>query len=189
MSTVNCSVTRGYTWIFDVATKFLITRDRLNLTATPVVTVNLTGKVNSSGADIKSATVTEAMLTAAAAARIVTAVATVPAESANNIDVSIQFQDAQAASLGSRASAQIWLSTAADTWEPGALPTGGAPTILSSHGHILTAMTNSAPGLYMSNSAGLLELRFTDTGTTTKYLRLLVQSKLVVGSAALTWTT
>jgi hypothetical protein len=188
MSSVNGNVTPGYTFAFDANQRFLITRDRLNLLGAPTVTVNLTGKVNSDGDDVANRTVKATMLADAVADVLITATATVAAESSNNVDVSIQFKDLHGNALALNVGAHIWLTASGSALVPVALPSGGAPTILSSKGFILTAMTASAPGYYLSDSTGLLQLRFTESGTLTKYLALTVQDKLVMGSGALIWT-
>ena len=75
MTTANCSVNAGYTFVFDSEGKVLITLERLNLVSVPVVTVNLAGQVNT--ADIVASAVTAAKLADAVADAITTAVATV----------------------------------------------------------------------------------------------------------------
>jgi hypothetical protein len=173
---------------YDSLLRILLTRDRLNLLGAPTVTVNLASKINSDGDDIKDGTVDEAMLAAALGDRLITAVATVAAESSNNVDVSIQFRDCQGNALAGYCAAEIWLNADGSTLTPAALPSGGAPAILTSNGFILRAMTSTASGLYISDSAGLLKLRFTEAGALTKYLGMIVQGKYVAGSAALIWT-
>lgn len=185
MSTVNANVTRGYTFVFDGNGQFLITLERLNQVALPVVTVDLSGKVDT--ADLVDAAVTAVKLANAVADRLRAAVATVAAESSNNVDVTIQVQDVQGNNLSEVTGIRLWLSGSANG-APAALPSGGAPTIISSQGTIIEAMTDTAPGTYLTNSSGVLALRFTEAGALTKYLVGLLQDDLVSGSAALTWT-
>jgi hypothetical protein len=161
----------------------------MNLAAVPAVTVNLTGKVNSSGDDVANGTVKVVMLADAVADVLITATATVAAESSNNVDVTIQFKDLQGNALALNVGVHIWLTASGSALAPVALPSGGAPSILNSKGFILTAMSASAPGIYLSDSTGALELRFTEAGALTKYLAMLVQGKLVMGSGALIWAS
>lgn len=188
MSSVNCSTTPGYVFAFDAEGKFQITQERLNLLGAPVVTVNLAGKVNSTDDDVANSSIKAAMLANAVADSLITVVGTVGAESTTTIDVSIQAKDCQGNNLALNVGVNIWLAASASALAPTTLPSGGAPTILTSNGFILKAMTATEPGLYLTDDTGLLKLQFTEAGALTRYLCMLVQSKLVMGSQALIWT-
>ena len=187
MTTANCSVTPGYTWVLDASGEFIITKDRLNLTGTPTVTVNLAGKVAT--ADIVALNITTALLANAVADQLITVVGTVPAEATNNIDVSIQAKDCQGNALALNVGVQLWLADSASTLTPTAtLPSSGAPTILTSNGFILRPLAANVSGHYLTDSTGLLKLRFTEAGALTRYLCMVIQGKLVMGDQALIWT-
>jgi protein-L-isoaspartate O-methyltransferase len=59
--------------------------------------------------------------------------------------------------------------------------------LLASHGAIVQAVTNTAPGLYVSDATGKLDLRFTEAGALTRYLRMAVGARVTSGSGALVW--
>lgn len=186
MSTVNASVTAGYVFSYDADQKIWVTKDRLNLLGVPTATVNLGGAI--AAEDLQASAVEASKLANAVADEIVLAVATVAAEAADNVDVTIQFNDVQGNALAAVVGAWIWLCDGASSYVPAALPSAGAPVILNSHGAIVQAMTASAPGFYVSNSSGQLDLRFTETGALTRYLRLAAGARVTSGSAALVWT-
>lgn len=188
MSTKNCGVTRGYTYSYDENGEFVITLDRLNLGALPTVTVDLSNVVDT--ADLVALSVTAAKLANAVADQLITVIGTVPAESSNNIDVEIQAQDCQGNSLAANVEVQVWLADSGSALTPTAtLPSAGAPTIQDSKGFILRPLAASVSGHYLTDSAGLLKLRFTETGALTRYLCVAIQGKLVMGNQALIWTS
>lgn len=184
MSTVNANVSAGYIFVADGDGKVQITKDRLNLLGVPTVTVELSGVIQT--ADIVDGVVTAAKLVDAVADRLVTAVATVPAEDTNNIDVSVQAKDAQGNALSAVVPIFAFISATA-TGTLAALPSGGAPTIVSSQGTIIIGMSATLLGVYYTNASGLLVLRFTEAGALTRYFRAIVGGKTIEGSAAMTW--
>lgn len=186
MSSVNANVGAGYVFVFDAEGKAQITLERLNLLGVPIVTVNLAGKV--AAEDLVAGAVIASKLADAIADQLMTVSVTVAAEASNNVDVSIQVKDCQGNNLAQSTLLHLWLTASNSSLAPAALPSSGAPSILTSNGTIIQAMTASAPGLYLTDSTGLLNLRFTEAGALTKYLQTVVQSKLVQGSGALIWT-
>jgi hypothetical protein len=150
----------------------------------PTVTVELSGVVRA--ADIVDGVVTAAKLVDAVADAIPTAVATVGAEGTNTVDVSVQAKDAQGNALSAVVPVLAFISATA-TGALGAMPSGGAPTIVSSQGTIIIDMSATLLGVYYTNASGLLVLRFTEAGVLTRYFRAIVGGKTIEGSAAMTW--
>jgi hypothetical protein len=184
MSSVNGNVTPGYTFAFDANGRFQITRDRLNLLGTPVVTVNLAGKVNSVDADVANSSVTAAMLADAVADGLITAVATVGADAGTTIQVDIQALDSQGNNLAAEVVLDVWLHDAAGTLTPSATATTSS-AISGTKGYVLLAIANGVCGKYVTDSTGLLTIVFTQAGALTRYLSVGVQGKRVAGSQAL----
>lgn len=182
MSTINANVTPGFTWVFDSEGKFLLSLERLNLAGAPSVTVDLTDKVAT--ADIQKDAVTTDKIDATFAARIPTAVATVSAEAANVVTVTIQAKDAQGTSLAERTIIECWLSDAAAGALTGTAPSGG---VSATTGTIIKALTATTHLLAITDVSGVLVLKWTEAGVLTKYVNLRLGAKYVAGSAALIW--
>jgi protocatechuate 3,4-dioxygenase beta subunit len=185
MSSVNCSVTPAYVWVFDSEGKCQITLERLNLAATPVVTVNLADVVDS--ADIKASAVTAAKLADAVADQLITAVATVGADAGTTISVAIQVKDSQGNNLAQNVVLDVWLHDAAGAYTPSATATASS-AIDGTKGYVLLAIANGVCGKYVTDSTGLLTIVFTQTGALTRYISVGVQGKVVAGSGALIFT-
>ena len=185
MSTVNAIVIEGFTFVLDADGLSQVTVDRLNQLGVPTVSLILTNTINTE--DIVDSQVTAAKLADDVADNIIAATITVAAEDSNNIDVTIQAVDVQGNNLSKVVGLQAWISATAGT-APAALPSGGAPAIVTSQGIIIEDMTASAPGTYLTDSNGLLVLRFTEAGALTKYFNAIVQSQLEQGDVAMTWT-
>ena len=185
MSSLNCSVTPAYVWVFDADGKTLITLERLNLAATPVVTVNLANGVDT--ADIKASAVNAAKLADAIADQIITAVATVGADAGTTIAVDIQVKDCQGNNVSGNFVLDVWLHDAAGTYTPSATATTSS-AIDGTKGYILTAIANNVAGKYVTDSTGLLTIVFTQAGALTRYISVGVQGKVVDGSGALIFT-
>lgn len=185
MSIINADVVEGLVLVLDAQGNVQITHDRLNLQAKPTVTLNLSNEIQNE--DLVAGTIEKDKLNDNIADEIPTGIATVAAESANDVDVSVQFQDINASSLSRVMATQCWISDTSGA-APAALPSGGAPTIVSSQGVIIEALTASAPGTYLSNSSGLLVLRFTEAGALTKFFNMIIGNEFIAGSQALTWT-
>lgn len=184
MSSVNGNVTPGYTFAFDANQRFQITRDRLNLLGTPTVTMTLTGKVNSSGADVVNSSITAAMLADAVADMLITAVATVGNDAGTTIQVDIQAKDGQGNNLAANVVMDVWLHDAVGTLTPSATATTSS-AISGTKGYVLLAIANGVCGKYVTDSTGLLTIVFTQAGALTRYLSVGVQGKHVAGSQAL----
>jgi hypothetical protein len=147
--------------------------------------MDLTGTVNSYGADVAAASLTADMLAAAVARGLCTATLTVGDRVADDITVTLAAGDAQGAAMTSRALLWLWLSTAPHE-TPTVLPTGGAPTV--STGACILAMTASKPGLYQTDDAGALVLVFTQTAVPLGlYIAGLMRGLVLDGSQRLTW--
>jgi len=186
MSSVNCSVTAGYTFVFDADGKFLITLERLNLLGLPAVTVNLAGAV--AAADIVAGAVSAAKLADAVADQLFTAVATVGTDAGTTISVAIQVKDCQGNNLAQSTVLDVWLHDAAGAYTPSATATTSS-AIDGTKGYILIAIGNGTAGRYVTDSTGLLTIIFTQAGNLTRYLSVGVQGKVVNGSGALIFTT
>jgi len=183
MSTVNASVTPGYEFVADGDGKIQVTKDRLNLLGAPTVTVALSGVV--AAADIAAGAVGTAALANAVADVLPTAVATVAAENSNNVDVTVQAKDVQGNNLSAVVPVWAYIATSA-AGALAALPSGGAPTIVTD-GVIIMAMSATAIGMYYTNASGKLVLRFTEAGALTRYFRAIVGGATIEGSAVMSW--
>lgn len=186
MSSVNCSVTPAYVWVFDSDGKCQITLERLNLAATPVVTVNLANVVDT--ADIKDDAVTAGKLADALADQLATVVATVGADAGTTITVDIQVKDCQGNNLAGNFVLDVWLHDAAGALTPSAVATSSS-AIDGTKGYVLTAIANNTAGKYTTDSTGLLSIVFTQAGALTRYLSVGIQGKIVAGSGALIFTS
>ena len=184
MSTVNCTVSQGYTWTEDADGLIQITKTRLNLAAKPTVSVDLSTAVAS--ADLAAGAVTAAKLSDAVADEILLATATVSTETADVVTVSVQVTDAQGNNLAKRCLVECWVSDAA-AGGPNVttFPDGG---VSASAGVELVANADNAVGRYMTDATGLLTLAYTHSGALTVYFTAVVGGKYNAGSAALTWT-
>lgn len=192
MSTINAAVTKGYTWVQDAQGRVQITKERLNQAATPVVTVNLSGEVNSDGDDVAASSIKAAMLVDAVADAILTATATVgnTAAHGNPIQVSLQVKDIQANALAAYCPVYWWLSD--DVVTSGDIPpTATVPdqALVYTNGVYVVDMAASAVSLGVTDSTGKLYLTFQhDAGALTRYFNAIVAGKLIQGSQALAWS-
>jgi len=176
MTTKNATVTEGYTYTPDAEGKVQLTWTRANLQAKPTVVVDLAAIVDT--ADLKDAV----------ADKILTAAATVAAESSNNVDVTMQLKDAQGNALAEVCVVDYWLSNAA----------AGGPNVTtfpdgscsSTTGTDITVNADNVIGRAITDANGTLVIRFVhaDGALTGLYFCAIVNNKLVQGSAVLAWT-
>ena len=185
MTTVNANVTPGYTFVYDANGEFQITLDRLNLVANPIVTVDLSGQVNTN--DIVASSVTAAKLADGVADEMLTATATVSVEVANVVSVTVQMQDIQGNNLADQCVVEYWLSDTAAEALTGDTFTGGG--VAATTGIIVKELTTDTHAVCITDAAGLLVLTFTETNANTLYFNLIVNNKYVAGSRHMTWTT
>ena len=187
MSTVNCSVSQGYTWTEDAAGEIQITKTRLNLAAKPTVTVDMAGAIAT--ADLASGAVSAAKLADAVADEILTGAVTVGDNVAagSPISVSVQAKDAQGNAVAKRVLVELWLSNAA----AGGPNVSTFPSTYTSPtaGVELVANADNVIGRYLTDATGLLTLSYTNSGALSGlYAVAVVGGKYYAGSQALAWT-
>ena len=193
MTTVNAAVTKGYTWVQDAQGRCQITKERLNQTAAPVVTLNLSGQVNSDGSDVAASSITAAMLADAVADAVLTAVATVgnTVAATNPIQVSLQLKDIQGNALATYCPVHWWLSDALVT-SGDIPPTATIPdqALIYTNGVYVVNIAVSTVAQGITDATGKLYLTFQhNAGAMTRYFNAIVAGKLIQGSQALIWST
>lgn len=105
---------------------------------------------------------------------------TVGAESANVIQVSVQFQSLGGVNLGVRHAAVMWLSDAANTAPTATAPDGGWA---AGTGYKIKDETTSILGKFASDANGKARVDITHSGARTWYLHVLVGNRVYVSSA------
>lgn len=138
-------------------------------------------------AKLGAGSVAAAKLADAVADAIVSATATVGAESTNTVTVTVQLKDIQGNNLSAQRLVHFWLT---DTDVMGPISSSGltTPYIAYSQGTQVKAWTAYYHECGVTNSSGQLILVFTATGNLTRYFRCAVGSLVVTGSGAMTWT-
>lgn len=184
MTTVNANVTPGKVFVKDANGRVLIDIEDLTALGTPTVTVDLSGQVASG--DIAASAVTAAKLADAVADALPAATATVGDEDSNNVDVTVQFQDAQGNNLADRCVFFYWLSDAANGAPTSTMPDGGVSVTTGTE---IIAAAADALAAAATDANGQAVIRATESGALTRYFNLIVLNQLVAGSQALVWTT
>ena len=165
MTTVNATVTKGYTWVYDAEGKLQLTKDRLNLAALPTVTVELSDELQT--ADIKDEAVTLAKLADAVQDLIckVTGTATDDGNS-DTASVSLQLQDAEGNTLADVVRMRVWISASSY----------GAPTAKFTSGSEINTGTELYEYLaqadydVISDANGVVDMDITNGGSGTLYV-------------------
>lgn len=182
MSTVNATVTRGYTFPLDSDNKTDVTPDHLNQAALPTVQLSLVDSVDTE--DIKEDAVGTTEIDNTLADLIRQIDVAVGAEAADNIDVTFTVQDAKGETLADNNLIRLWLTNSTSTLDPNVttFPDGGAA--VQGDGVEITATADDTIGVYITPATGIIVIRFNHTAGALSGLYPVAEmgGKLYVGS-------
>ena len=179
MSTPTGSVVAGYTWVEDANGLTQITKDRLNLAAVPVVTVPLSGIIETG--DIQASQITAALLADALADLLPgTPTLTVATESSNQIITTIQLKDVQGNSLAAKRHFTWWVAGTSGA-VPAATPPSGSTVI--STGIELVQYTPKVLGEAVTDANGACAILVEESTSKQFYLSVAIQG--IVAEATL----
>jgi len=183
MSTVNANVTAAQEFTPDSEGKALLTIEDLNRLGTPTVTLTLDDSVDAE--DIKDEAVSAAKLDDTVRAAILAATATVSAEAANVVTVTVQVKTIDGVALsGQKALVEWWISAASGE----AVASTPPDSIAYGTGKLVKEFTALLHGIALTDSAGVLIMTFTKSGALGPlYFNAVVQGRWVVGNRTMDW--
>lgn len=137
-------------------------------------------EINADTLRIKDLGVTGAKLADAVQDEIPDVIISVGAESANVIQVGVQFRDIQDNNLAQRMGAMAWLSDSANSAETATAPSG---TWSMSAGYKLADEVTNKRCFFMTDAAGLFRIDINEAGVATWFLNVKVGSRIYVSGA------
>jgi len=174
MTTLNCTVLSGHTFVPDSQARIRITSTRLNELGLPTVTANLAGLI--AAADLATAL----------AAKIIGADISVAAEVSDAIDVTVQIQNAVGSDITGRHSFRCWLSDSEYGGETGTAPATGLSVTTGTQ---IKSVTANKQLIVETDASGTAVINVDNaTGSTHSWYLMVELQNIVTASTVITIT-